>query len=251
MDGRERLLVVVAFAVLVGGSAYDFSFPAQGTARTFATSSLQSSSSSTEYVASNSGISTSGVGSSSSFSSSVSSSAAVQPANQSAAQYPLVWAPNSPTVCADRGICFINATLALSNRTSSTSTTMSTTTIINNMTTTIVHGYTTTIIRGNSTDAIFNYPPAFETVAVTAYFQDAATGQNVTTSSGAPTITFGCDIQATGFSNCYIGGSVPPGHTYKVTVFITKSQLPCQFQELDRPCTIPLLAPIKTITITA
>jgi hypothetical protein len=178
---------------------------------------------------------------------------AVQPANQSAAQYPLVWGANPPTVCGDRGICFINATLALSNGTLSISTTTATTTIINNKTTTIEHGYTTLIIRGNATDGIYGSPPAFETVAVTAYVRDAMTGQNVTTSSGLTVITYDCDIPRTGFASCLIGGEVPTGHTYKVTLYVTKTYLPCSLRPAEPAnlsCEQQLLAPpSQTITV--
>ena len=186
-------------------------------------------------------------------SSSATAQPAVQPANLSAAQYPLGWGPNPPTECGDRGICLINATLALSNGTSSTSTTVSTTTIINNTTTTIEHGYTTLIIRGNATDGIYGSPPAFETVAVTAYVRDAVTGQNVTTSSGLTVITYGCDIPQTGFARCLIGGHVPPGHTYKVTLYVTKTYLPCSLRPAkpaNLSCEQQLLAPpSQTITL--
>jgi len=131
---------------------------------------------------------------------------------------------------------------------------MSTTTIINNDTTTIEHGYTTLIIRGNATDGIYGSPPPFEIVAVTAYFRDAVTGQNVTTSSGLTVITYTCDVTQTGFTPCLIGGQVPPGHTYKVTLYVTKTYLPCSLlpaQPANLQCEKQLLAPPSpTITVT-
>jgi hypothetical protein len=223
---------------------------------------------------------------SSSSSTTGSSSTPVQSAAQlSASQYPLVWAPNSPKVCGDLGECFINATLGFFGNTTLT-TTSSDTTIIRGDTTTIVHGLTTNIIRTRTvtiscqpsgsnatsatnhtssvtstsctssvttvvaTDGVFGSPAVSLTVWATAFFQDAVTGQNVTTSSGLSVIPFDCGIQATGFSNCYIGGSVPPGHTYKVTVFITKEYYPCSLKITAAPCTSQLLAPPETITVT-
>jgi len=205
-------------------------------------------------------------------------SSAVQAAT---ALHRLVWAPNSPTVCGDRGFCFINATLGFSGNTTLT-TTSSDTTIVRGNTTTIVHGFATTIIRtltvtvsscqpsgtlANHTssatstsctssvttnvvrDGVFGSPVVYP-VTATAFFRDAVTGQNVTTSAGLSVISFGCGIQPTGFSNCYIGGSVPPGHTYKVTVFITKEYYPCSLKITRAPCTSELLAPARTITVT-
>ena len=187
-------------------------------------------------------------------------------------------------MCADRGFCFINATLGFLGNTTLT-TTSSDTTIVRGNTTTIVHGFTTTIIRtltvtvssceplANGTlatnrtssatstsctssvetnvvrDGVFGSPVTYP-VTATAFFQDAATGQNVTTSTGLSVISFGCGIAPTGFSNCYIGGSAPPGHTYKVTVFITKEYLPCSLKITGAPGTSELLAPSQTITVT-
>jgi hypothetical protein len=180
-----------------------------------------------------------------------SSSSAAQPAYQSATQYPLVWGPNSPEVCQD--VCFVDAMLAFSNGTSSSSSTESTTTIINNKTTTIMHGYTTTIISSNNTDGIFNYPSAYYIVAVTAYVRDAVTGQNVTTSSGLTVISSACNIPQTGFTRCLIVGRAPPGHTYKVTLYVTKAYLPCSLRPAEPAnlqCTTQLLAPpSQTITV--
>jgi hypothetical protein len=220
-------------------------------------------------------------------SSSVSSSSVIQPVVQSPLPYPLVWAPNSPTVCVDQGECFIDAMLALSNGTSSTASTSSTTTLVSNSTTTLVHGFTTIIIRTNTVtvscqplangtlatnhtssvtstsctssvttnverDGIYGSPSAFLTAYVTAYVRDAVTGQNVTTSSGLTVITYGCGIPLTGFTHCLIGGHVPPGHTYKVTLFVTKTYLPCSLRPVNHPnlpCTLQLLAP-PSLTVT-
>src|ERR1022692_462188 len=72
-------------------------------------------------TSSNSGVSTPGVQSSSPGSSVVSSrsSADVQPANQSAGQYPLVWGPNSPSVCYEDEMNFcVAATFGFSDNAS-------------------------------------------------------------------------------------------------------------------------------------
>ncbi len=150
-----------------------------------------------------------------------SSSSAIQPAVASAIQYPLVFAPNSPKVCAEAQFC-INATLAFSGQ-PVTNHTSSATTIIEGNETTIVRASTTTIIRAHATT--FRFPDLYSSysVYVTALVQDAVTGQNVTTSSGLSIITGGCYIQLTGFTHCYVVGHVPTGHTYKVTVFVTKT----------------------------
>ena len=153
----------------------------------------------------------------------------------SAATYPLVFAPNSPTACAEAEFC-INATLGLSGQ-SATSNTAQTTTITASNTTTIVHASTTTVMSGIATTIRFPALYSSFSVYVTAFVQDAVTGKNVTTSSGLSIITGGCYIQPTGFTNCYVVGHVPGGHAYKATVFVTKTDGKT------------MLAPSPTITI--
>jgi hypothetical protein len=201
-------------------------------------------------TATNSGISTPN-DNSSSLGSSVSSSST----NQSAAQYPLAWAPNSPTVgscdvfpfCVYARLGFSGtATLPPSNQTSSA------TTVIQGNTTTIIQSSTTTYISGISTGVV--YPPENDSylVAVFALVQDPVTGQNVTTGSSLSYFGGLCGIQPTGFTECVAGSSVPTGHTYKVTVFVTKGDLPCSLRPANHPdlyCTSQLLAPSQTITV--
>jgi hypothetical protein len=199
-------------------------------------------------------------------------SSAVQPAAQaSISRYPLVWAPNSPTLCDESEFCIV-ATLGFSGN-ATLVVPQTTTTIISSNVTTIAHGSTTTIIRnvtetvscqplGNATlaanqtssvtstsctssvttyqDTAVGYKPdGSYPILVSAFVQDAATGQNVTTSSGNSVIALSCSIQPpAGYTDCYVMGHVPPGHTYKVTVSITK---------LDG---VTLLAPSQTITVT-
>ena len=189
-------------------------------------------------------------------SSSTTAQPAVQPAIQSAAQYPLVWAANSPTEgsCDTFPFCIYarlgfsgTAALPPPNQNSSA------TTVIQDNTTTIVFESTTTYMSGVSTGVV--YPPENDSylVVVFAFVQDAVTGQNITTSSGQSSIGGLCAIQPTGFSECVAGGGVPPGHTYKVTVYVTKGDLPCSIRPANHPdsvCTSQLLAPTQTITVT-
>jgi len=183
-----------------------------------------------------------------------SSSSAVQPAAQaSSSQYPLVWAPNSPKTCELGEFSFcIEATLGFSGQTATSSTSFTTMTIIQGNTTTIVGSTETTIIHGVTTN--FVYPPENGSygIVATALVQDAATGQNITTSSGQPFISNDCSVPPTGFAPCYIGGSVPLGHTYRITVYLTKDYLPCSLRPANAqvPCESQLLAPSQTITIT-
>lgn len=178
---------------------------------------------------------------------SVSSSATIQ----STAQYPLTWAPNSPSVgeCDYFQFCIYarlgfsgTATPPPSNQTSSAATT------VQGNATTPVQSSTTTIISGNSTSIV--YPPESGTypVSVFALVQDAVTGQNLTT---GPLIGSDCPVQPTGFTECIAGGFLPPGHTYKITVYVTKGiNEPCFLLQMDRPCSMQLLAPSRTITVT-
>jgi hypothetical protein len=149
-----------------------------------------------------------------------SNSLAVPSAVPSAVQYPLVFAPNSPQVCEAAEFC-INATLEFSNQ-AVTNNIPPVTTITNGSATTIVRSSTTTIISGHATTVKFPDVYSPYSVYVRAFVRDAATGRNVTTSSGQSDITGLCYIQLTGFTHCYVAGEVPRGHTYKVTVFVTK-----------------------------
>jgi hypothetical protein len=154
-------------------------------------------------------------------SSSVSSSSSL---NQSAAQYPLVWGPNPVTACSGIAFC-VYATLGFSGQTA-TNDTSSATTIIQGNATTIIISSTTTIMSGVSTGVYFPSPNASYPVTVTAFVQDAVTGQNATTPNGVPFVASTCYIQPTGFTKCIVGAPymplVPSGHPYKVTVFVTK-----------------------------
>lgn len=212
-------------------------------------------------TASNSGISTPSDNSSllgSSASSSIfavqSSSVSSSPSlNQSDAQYPLVWAPKPVGVSCDYFPFCIEAVLGFAGHTATSSITTSATTIVQDNTTTIVFESTTTYMSGVSTGVV--YPPenAAIVVSIWAFVQDAVTGQNVTTDSGQSYIGGGCGIQSTGFTDCYAGAGVPPGHTYKVTVYVTKGDLlPCSIRPAGAnfACTSQLLAPIQTVTIT-
>jgi hypothetical protein len=207
-----------------------------------------------QVPAANPNVQSSSLGSSSVSSSS--NSTTVQPAAQAAAsQYPLVWAPKPLGTCDYLAFC-IEAELGFSGAATPAplNNTSSATTIIHGNATTIVNSSATTIIQGISTT--FEYPPenGSYSVAVTAFVQDAATGENVTTSSGLTVITNDCNIQPTGFTGCYIVGAVPSGHTYKVTVFVTKTYLPCSLRPAklaNLQCESQFLAPVsQTITIT-
>ncbi len=142
-----------------------------------------------------------------------------------ATAYPLVFAPNSPKVCAGGiGDFCVNSTLAFSGQTpgNPSNNTSSATTIIQGNATTIVHSSTKTIMRGVTTAYVYPADNKSYPVDVTAFVQDAATGQNVTTSNGHSILRGLCYIQPTGFTNCYVVGGVPAGHTYKVTIYVTK-----------------------------
>ncbi|MDA4123383.1 MAG: hypothetical protein OK456_09415 [Thaumarchaeota archaeon] len=198
-------------------------------------------------TASNSGISTPN-----DHSSSLGSSVSSTSTNQSAAQYPLVWAPKPAGVGCDEFPFCIEAVLGFAGHTATSNITSTATTVIQDNTTTIVFESTTTYMSGVSTGVV--YPPEGGSyfVSVWAFVQDAVTGQNVTTDGGQSYILGGCGIQSTGFTDCYAGAGVPPGHTYKVTVFVTKGDLPCSLRPANHPelsCTSQLLAPSQTITV--
>ena len=216
---------------------------------------------STGSMASNSGISTPSDNSSSLGSSVSSSSFAVQSSsvssssslNQSAFQYPLVWAPKPVGVGCDYFPFCIEAVLGFAGHTETSNLTSTATIVVQDNTTTIVFESTTTYMSGVSTGVV--YPPdnAAIVVSVWAFVQDAVTGQNVTTDSGQYYVGGGCGIQPTGFTDCYAGAGVPPGHTYKVTVYVTKGDLlPCSIRPAGAnfACTSQLLAPIQTVTVT-
>jgi hypothetical protein len=207
---------------------------------------------------SSSSLGSSSVSSSSSFiqstvqSSSVSSNSGL---NQSAAPYPLVWGPN-PTRDCDPGIFCLDVTLGFAGQTATNNTASSATTIIQGNATTIINSSTTTIINGSSTDWIYPNTATSYYVAVSAFVQDAATGQNATRPDGdGPLVQSGCYIEPTGLTPCTIyapfGLAVPSGDPYKVTLFVTMGETPCPLQKAGLPCTSQLLAPPTTFTIPA
>jgi len=156
----------------------------------------------------------------------------------SAATYPLLFAPNSPKTCeGGPGNFCINATLAFSGQVAAN--TSSATTIIQGNATTIIHSSTKTIIRSNGAYTAFIYPSDNKSypVDVTAFVQDAVTGQNVTTSGGHSILRGLCYIQPTGFTNCYVAGGVSSGDALKVTISVTKVD--------DKT----MLAPSSTVTV--
>lgn len=128
------------------------------------------------------------------------------------------------------------------------------TTVIQSNTTTIVFSSTTTYISGISTGVVYPAEDASYSVAVFAFVQDAVTGQNVTTSSSQDYFGGGCSIQQFGYSECVVPGAVPPGHTYKVSVYVTKGELPCSLGPSNIPgfvCTSQLLAPVRTMVVSS
>jgi hypothetical protein len=248
---------------------------------------------------SSSGISTytaqsSPLGSSSSVFSGSGSSIAQSTAQQSSpSQYPLVWAPNSPSGCYYDEFNFcVEAVLGFSDNASIAFTATSSTTIIEGNATTIIHSdtaITTTIIRtgtqtvscqapGNATSAANNassvsstsctssiatYPETDVTyvpysahaIQISALVQNATTGQDIIMGGGGSFVSGSCNLAPTGYTRCYAAGHlsyVGPGPlSYKVTLFITKApELPCQLMEHDSSCSVPLLAPIQTTTVT-
>lgn len=198
-----------------------------------------------------------GLSAASSSSLTTSSSSTVQPAVQAAAaQYPLVWGPNLPSV-SDPGTFSLTFMLGIAGQTATTNTTTSsTTTIIQGGVTTIVNASTTTIISGNDTNVIF---PAVtgtsDVVTIAAYVQDARTGQNATRPDGqGPVVESSCDLRPTGFTQCGVDApfalSVPSGDSYKVTLFATAGYLPCSLTHVSL-CASELLAPPVTFIIPA
>jgi hypothetical protein len=142
------------------------------------------------------------------------STSTIQSTIESSAQYPLTWAPNSPVKWCDTNC--LQLTLAFSGQD-------------------LGNASPITIIPDEGS----NY-----TVTATAFYQDVATGQNVTTSSA-------CYIPKTGYTYCDVASFAGmPSGTYEVTLFITKDYLPCSLHESPSPCESQLLAPPLTTTIT-
>jgi hypothetical protein len=186
----------------------------------------------------------------SSLASSVSSRSTTQPAAQS---YPLVWAPNPLSACEAGAFC-INATLAFSGQTSTDDNTPSAMTITGSNATTIIISSTTTIIGSSRTAWIYPSPATSYFVTLFAFVQDAVTGQNATTPGGTPVIGSGCYIRPTGVTHCLVSApylpAVTSGHPYKVTVFVTQTDVPCSLQKADDSCSSQLLAsPSPAITV--
>lgn len=141
------------------------------------------------------------------------STSTIQSTVESSAQYPLMWAPNSPVKWCDTNC--LELTLAFSGQD-------------------LGNASPITIIPNEGS----NY-----TVTATAFYQDVATGQNVTTSSL-------CYIPRTGYTYCDVGSFAGmPSGTYEVTLFITKQYLPCSLHEPPL-CESQLLAPPLTTTVT-
>jgi hypothetical protein len=84
-------------------------------------------------------------------------------------------------------------------------------------------------------------------VTIYAYVQDAVTGQNATTLGGSPAVASACEIQPTGFSQCIVGAPyfpvVPSAPHYKVTLFVTKNDMPCPLENAGCGGSSQLLAP--------
>jgi len=113
---------------------------------------------------------------------------------------------------------------------------------------------TSSVATYSENDVVVGPENASHAVAIWALVQNATTGQYVTMGGGGSFASNYCDLNPTGYTKCYAPGylsEVGPGPlSYKVTVFITKGELPCQLQEAGPSCSIPLLAPIQTITVT-
>lgn len=216
-------LIVIAAALIssqgtssLPASPNDQSSSSLGSSSVFSRSSFTQSTVQSSSVANNS--------SSSFIQSAVQSSSASSNStlSQPATQYPLVWGPNPVTACSGTAFC-VYATLGFSGKTE-TNDTSSATTIIQGNATTIIISSATTIISGVSTAVIFPSPFTSYSVVVTAFVQDAVTGQNATSPNG-PFVYSTCYIQPTGFTKCIVGALympvVSPGHAYKVTLFVT------------------------------
>ncbi len=141
------------------------------------------------------------------------STSSMQSTVESSAQYPLMWAPNSPVKWCDTNC--LELTLAFAGQD-----------------------------LGNATPiTIIPFEGSNYTVTATAFYQDVSTGQNVTTSSS-------CYIPKTGYTYCDVGSFAGmPSGTYQVTLFITKQYLPCSLHEPPL-CESQLLAPPLMTTVT-
>ena len=146
--------------------------------------------------------------------------------------------------------------LGIAGQTATSTSTSSATTIIQGNATTIISASTTTIISGNDTNVTF---PAVtgtsDVVTISAYVQDAVTGQNAARPDGeGPVVGSSCDLQSTGFTQCGVDApfalGVPSGDPYKVTLFVTTEYLPCSVTHVSL-CASQLLAPPITFTIPA
>jgi len=208
-------------------------------------------------VNSSSSLGSSSVSSGSSFIQSAVQNSSVSSLNQSAAQYPLVWGPNPPSACEGVGGFCIEVTLGFLGQTATTNNTSTTsaTTIIQGNATTIISGSITTIIRSNGTTVGTCVCLAGTSIVdLSAYVQDAVTGQNATRPDGeGPVLANSCNLQPTGFTQCAVYApfelSVPSGDPYKVTLFVTRQYEPWSLQPAGSLCASQLLAPPVTFII--
>jgi len=159
-------------------------------------------------------------------------------------QYPLVWAPNSPSGCyADEFSFCVEAVLGFSDNASIAFTATSSTTIIEGNATTIIHSdtaITTTIIRTgtqivscqapeNATSAANNassvsstscapsiatypemdvtyVPYSAHTIQISALVQNATTGQDIVMGGGGSFVVGSCNLAPTGYTKCNAAG---------------------------------------------
>ena len=182
-----------------------------------------------------------------------SNSSAVQTTAQaSAPQYPLVWGTTPPVTCEGTGgFCITNVYLGFAGQ--NTTNTSSVTTMIQGIWPTVINSSTTTL-----TNAITIFPPVNDSgtyiVDISAYVQDAVTGQNATRPDGeGPVLGNSCNLQPTGLTNCGVdapfGLSVPSGDHYRVTLFVTAQYEPCSLEPAGSLCASTLLAPPITFII--
>jgi hypothetical protein len=251
-----RNLSLVLSAVIVGVIVIAAAISSQeGTSSSSLAANPNNVNSSSSSLGSSSSVSSSGSSTNtqsstvqSSVQQSSSSSSFVQ--QSSSSQYALAWAAKPLNGCNLDQFC-LDAMLSFPGQqtVTSTSTEITTVTGSNNVTTIFSNSYTLIVSDSQTVNIIgpsLNY--SYQ-VGAFAYLQEAATGQNVTTHEGNSFIGNSCAIQPTGITNCYIGGNVPSGHTYKVTVYITKGGLPCPLASADESCTSQLLAPLLTTTV--
>jgi hypothetical protein len=194
-------------------------------------SSLSSSSSSL-------GSSSSLVSSSSSNNSPTSQSLSSTNQSSSSSQYPLVWAPNSPSWCGGASDFCINALVGFADNATVNATTSY---IGSNGRTTIIISHTTVVVSSNSTIAEIVQFEGQYIVTVNAYVQDAVTGQNVSIANQSGT----CGLYPTGYTKCIVDGGidtvVPSGDPYKITVWITRGH----------GSNLTQIAPTMTITVSS